>query len=60
MSTKNCSKCKIEHPIEMFGIINSKLKSGEIKKKSRTLCKPCENQVNKERRNKQKRPKTIK
>lgn len=50
MSIKICSKCKIIHPIEMYGIINKKLKSGEIKQCLKSQCKNCQTQVQKERR----------
>ena len=50
MSNKICSKCKIEHSIEMYGLINKKLKSGEIKQRLKSQCKNCQTQVQKERR----------
>lgn len=47
---KKCSKCQIEHPIEMFGKINKKLKSGEVKQRFKSQCKNCQTLVQKERR----------
>jgi len=50
MSIKICSKCKTEHPVEMYGLINKKLKSGEIKQCLKSQCRNCQTQVQKERR----------
>lgn len=50
---KKCSKCEIEHPIEMFNKTNFKLKSGEIKQRLKSECKKCQTLIQKERRIKQ-------
>lgn len=50
MSKKICSKCKTNHLIEMYGIINKKLKSGEIKQCLKSQCRNCQTLVQKERR----------
>lgn len=50
MSEKICSKCKTNHPIEMYGIIKKKIKSGEIKQRSKSQCRNCQSLIQKERR----------